>query len=89
MVLAELERQAIPKSVTLTLPSRSTMMFCGLMSRWTMPRECAWLSPFIICVMKCSDSRQFRRPRRSIYCLSVMPSMSSMTMYSGEERDTS
>ena len=28
---------------TFTLPSRRTMMFWGLMSRWTMPRLWAWL----------------------------------------------
>ena len=36
----------------------------------------------MIWVMKCRDSRQSMRPRRSIYCLRVMPSMSSMTIYS-------
>ena len=36
----------------------------------------------MIWLMKCSDSRQSMRPRRSIYCFRVMPSMSSMTMYS-------
>ena len=41
-------------------------------------------------VMKCSDSRQFSWPRFSIYCLSVMPSMSSMTIYSvSPPRETS
>ena len=75
-----LEKQAMPKSVTFTVPSRRTMMFWGLMSRWTMPRLWAWLRPFMIWVMKCRASGQFSRPRRSMYCLRVMPSMSSMTM---------
>ena len=57
-------------------------MFWGLMSRWMMPRLWAWLRPRMIWVMKWSDSRQSMRPRRSIYCLRVMPSMSSMTIYS-------
>ena len=57
-------------------------MFWGLMSRWMMPRLWAWLSPRMIWVIKCSDSRQSMRPRRSMYCFSVMPSISSMTMYS-------
>ena len=44
----------------------------------------------MIWVMKCSDSRQFSWPRFSIYCLRVMPSISSMTMYStSPPRDTS
>ena len=29
-----LDRQAIPKSVTFTVPSRRTMIFWGLISRW-------------------------------------------------------
>ena len=72
----------MPKSATFTLPSRSTITFWGLISRWTMPRLWAWLRPRMICVMKCSDSRQFSCPRFSMYCFSVMPSISSMTIYS-------
>ena len=78
--LDPLDRKAMPKSVTFTVPSRRTMMFWGLMSRWTMPRLWAWLSPFMIWVIKWRDSGQFSFPRRSIYCLRVMPSMSSMTI---------
>ena len=36
----------------------------------------------MIWVMKCRDSRQLSWPRFSIYCFRVMPSMSSMTIYS-------
>ena len=36
----------------------------------------------MIWVMKCIASRQSMRPRRSIYCLRVIPSISSMTIYS-------
>ena len=80
----------MPKSATFTLPSRRTITFWGLMSRWTMPRLWAWERPRMIWVMKCRDSRQFRRPRFSMYCLRVMPSMSSMTIYSvSPPRDTS
>ena len=75
-------RQAIPKSATFTLPSRSTMMFWGLMSRWMMPRLWAWLKPRMIWVIKCRDSRQSMRPRRSMYCFRVIPSISSITIYS-------
>ena len=32
--------RAMPKSITLMLPSGSTMMFCGLMSRWMI--SCLW-----------------------------------------------
>ena len=70
----------MPKSATRTLPSRRTMMFWGLMSRWITPRLWAWLRPRMIWVMKCSASRQSIWPRRSIYCFRVTPSMSSMTM---------
>ena len=38
MVTWELVERAMPKSVTLTLPSRSTITFWGLMSRWIIPR---------------------------------------------------
>ena len=54
--------QAMPKSATLTLPSRRTMMFWGLMSRWMMPRLWAWPRARTIWVMKCSASRQFSWP---------------------------
>lgn len=33
--------RAIPKSITLMLPSGWIMMFCGLMSRWITPPSCA------------------------------------------------
>ena len=33
--------RAIPKSITLTRPSPSTITLCGLMSRWTIPFRCA------------------------------------------------
>jgi hypothetical protein len=39
-VISEAPARAIPKSRTRTLPAGSTITFCGLMSRWTMP--CAW-----------------------------------------------
>ena len=78
--LAPLERQAMPKSITFTVPSRSTMMFWGLMSRWMMPRLWAWPRPRMIWVMKWRASGQLSFPRRAMYCLRVMPSMSSMTI---------
>jgi hypothetical protein len=36
--------RAMPKSVTFTRPSRVTMMFAGLMSRWITPWEWATVS---------------------------------------------
>src|SRR5437764_1328419 len=36
---------ARPKSVIQTTPSVSSSRFDGLISRWTIPRECAWASP--------------------------------------------
>ena len=36
-VPANAEAFAIPKSSTFTWPERVSMMFCGLMSRWTIP----------------------------------------------------
>ncbi len=72
----------MPKSATFTLPSRRTMIFWGLMSRWTMPRLWAWDRARMIWVMKWRASRQLSWPRFSMYCFRVMPSMSSMTIYS-------
>ena len=66
-VWAACARRAMPKSATLTLPSRRTMMFWGLMSRWMMPRLWACASALTIWVMKCSDSRQFSWPRFFAY----------------------
>ena len=40
-VMPESPARAMPKSMTLTVPSRSSMTFCGLMSRCTMPLRCA------------------------------------------------
>ena len=37
-VMSEAPARAIPKSVTLTRPSSSTITLCGLMSRWMTPR---------------------------------------------------
>ena len=43
----------MPKSITLTLPSRVTITFAGLMSRWTMPCACATDSA---CAIFCASS---------------------------------
>ncbi len=36
-VISETPARAMPKSVTVALPSASTITFCGFRSRWTMP----------------------------------------------------
>ena len=40
---------ARPKSRIFTQPSRDTMTFSGLRSRWTMPEACAFARPSAIC----------------------------------------
>ena len=72
----------MPKSATLMVPSLSIIMFCGLMSLWTMPFSCACSSALEICTAKCSASFQPRAPFFFMYCIRVTPSMSSMTIYS-------
>ena len=66
-------------------------MLWGLMSRWMIPRLWAWPSALTIWVMKWRASRQFSLfPFFCIYCFRVIPSISSITMYSkSEERLTS
>ena len=44
---AEVSR-AMPKSATFRLPSRSTIMLWGLISRWIIPRPWAWERAFMI-----------------------------------------
>ena len=36
-VISETPARAMPKSVTIALPSSSTITFCGFRSRWTTP----------------------------------------------------
>ena len=43
------EMRAIPKSVSFTRPLRSTRMFDGLTSRWTMPAASAATSASVAC----------------------------------------
>ena len=82
MVLCSLRaNRAMPKSVTLMVPSASTMMFCGFTSRWTMPFSWACCNPLRICRVKCTASFQRRLPCRSMYSLRVIPSIYSMTIY--------
>ena len=55
---------------------------CGLMSLCIIPRSWACDRAFAICFVKCRASRQGTAPRLSIYCLKVIPSTNSITMYS-------
>ncbi len=80
---AAFSRQAMPKSATFTLPSRSTITLWGLISRWMMPRLWAWLEA----LHDLGDEVQRLPPVQlapcfSIYCFRVIPSISSMTIYS-------
>ena len=75
------EKRAMPKSITLMVLSASSMMFCGLMSRCTMPFSWACCSAARTCVMKCSVSLYVKGwARYSIYSFSVMPSIYSITI---------
>ena len=71
----------MPKSMILTRPSARSMMFWGLMSRWTTPFWWAWSSASSTCWQKWTTSFQVRGPpRRFMYSFRVMPSMYSITM---------
>ena len=75
------KNRAMPKSATLMVPSRRSMMFWGLMSRWMMPLLWACSRASKIWVVKWSASCQRMVPSCSIYCFKVMPSIYSITMY--------
>ena len=79
-VIPESPARAMPKSMTLAVPSRSIMMFCGLMSRCTMPLRCAKSTAASNCSVTATDSLPLRRPRRRMRSLSVSPSTYSMAM---------
>ena len=73
--------RAMPKSITFTNPSRVTITFPGLMSRWTIPCACAEASASAIFrVSSTACTIVGRRPlaRKSA---SVRPSTNSITMY--------
>ena len=70
---------ANPKSRILAWPRLVTKIFAGLMSRWTMPSQCAASSASAISIPKPSTvSSSSGRP--AIRCLRVMPSRYSITM---------
>ena len=77
-VISETPARAIPKSVTTALPSASTITFCGLRSRWTMPwrwAKRAASSTWRISPTACSGVRP-----ASISCFRVRPSTYCIAM---------
>ena len=79
-VIPESPARAMPKSMTLQVPSRSIITFCGLMSRCTMPLRCAKSTAASSCMVMLTDSLPLRRSRRRMRSLRVSPSTYSMTM---------
>ena len=76
------EIRAMPKSIIRSWPLASSMMFWGLMSRWTTPLRWAWSSAWRIWEMKWTVSRLVRWPPRSLrYSRRVMPLTYSITIY--------
>jgi hypothetical protein len=70
---------ARPKSKILACPLSVRKIFAGLMSRWTMPFECAAFSPSATCIATSSIvSNSNGRPE--IMCFRVLPSRYSMAM---------
>ena len=70
--------RARPKSATLTSPSRRTMTFSGLTSRWIMPAACAARSASRIGSRMASDSRAVSGDSSWMTSRRVLPSMSSI-----------
>ena len=68
----------MPKSATFTAPARVTITFCGLTSRWTMPRSWAQASPFSVSAATKRASSGGSLPRLSRTVRSVPPSISSI-----------
>ncbi len=71
---------AIPKSISLMRPSFRIITFSGFTSRWMTPRPCAWPSARQTSTQisaAISGKRGWCLPRN---CLSVCPSMNSVTM---------
>ena len=79
-VIPESPARAMPKSMTLTVPPRSSMTFCGLMSRCTMPLRWANSTAASSCIATATDSLPLSLPRRRMRSLRVSPSTYSMTM---------
>jgi len=73
--------RASPKSMIFTMPPGVSMMFAGLMSRWTMRASCACSMPAHMSLMSCSAISIGGVPNCSIHFLRSSPSTNSMAMY--------
>ena len=78
--MTEFFARAMPKSMTFTLPSGCTMMFCGLMSRWMMSSPCATDSAWHTCEPISATLRWLMAPRSMMAVLRSDPRTNSMTM---------
>ena len=72
--------RAMPKSITVTLPSLSTMMFWGFKSRCTTPSECAASRASETCPMIAAAASGEYYPRSVSVVRRSCPSMYSMEM---------
>ena len=70
----------MPKSISFTTPSDRIMMFSGLTSRCRMPTACAWASARQTWSMIIAPTSGNAIGRSVMNCLSVWPSMNSVTM---------
>jgi hypothetical protein len=79
--LEESSARAMPKSVSLAIPSGVTMIFAGLTSRWMTPFSCAAASASAACPMIERVRAGPRAPLVAMSWLSGVPRTSSMTRY--------
>ncbi len=80
VMVTELNARAIPKSVTFTWASGVSRMFCGLMSRCTIPWLWANSNASATCAAICNARSGASRPSRRMYSLRLAPSTYSMAM---------
>ena len=73
--------RAIPKSVTLTEPSRSTIRLPGVTSRWTRPRSCACARALVTSTPISRDRSTVSGVPSTSRCDSGCPSIISITRY--------
>ena len=78
--MTEFLARAMPKSITFTLPSGWTMMFCGLMSRWMMSWLWATESAWHTCEPISATLRWLMAPRCWMAVFRSEPRTNSMTM---------
>ena len=80
-VMSEAPARAMPKSVTFARPSSSTMTFCGLKSRWMIPRRCAKRAARRIWTVTSTARWGSSGPCSTMICFSVRPWTNSIAMY--------